>query len=64
MSTLLFIVFIFSIFIACYFLARKDDKILDLKRRLTYLEQKNKQEANKPFAICRIKICEQCFGYA
>ena len=40
MSTALFVVFIFSIFIACYFLARKDDKILDLEKRVAYLEQK------------------------
>lgn len=40
MSTLLFAAFIFAVFIACYFLARKDDKILDLQQRVTYLEQK------------------------
>ena len=40
MSTVLFIIFIFLIFIACFFLARKDDKILDLQQRVTYLEQK------------------------
>src|SRR5438477_12629293 len=40
MSTTLFIVFLFAIFVACYFLARKDDKILDLQQRVSYLEQK------------------------
>jgi hypothetical protein len=40
MSTTLFIVFILAIFVACYFLARKDDKIVDLQQRVEYLEQK------------------------
>ncbi len=40
MTTTLFIVFLFAIFIACYFMARKDDRISDLQHRVTYLEQK------------------------
>lgn len=40
MTTALFVVLIFAIFIATYFLAKKDDKILDLQHRVGYLEQK------------------------
>ncbi len=44
MVTALFIVFIFAIFFASYLLARKDDKILDLQQRVTYLEQKSNKK--------------------
>lgn len=37
---ILFVVFILSIFAASYFLARKDDAILDLQQRVEFLEQK------------------------
>jgi hypothetical protein len=40
MSTTLIIVFLFAIFVACYFLAKKDDKIIELQRRVEFLEQK------------------------
>jgi hypothetical protein len=40
MSNTIIIILIFSIFLACYFLARKDDKIIELEQRLTFLEQK------------------------
>src|SRR5690349_21581283 len=40
MSTILIIVFLFAIFIACYFLAKKDDKIIELQNRVEFLEQK------------------------
>lgn len=40
MTTALFVVLIFAIFIATYFLAKRDDKILDLQHRVGYLEQK------------------------
>ena len=40
MITALFIVFIFAIFFASYLLAKKDDKILDLQQRVTFIEQK------------------------
>jgi hypothetical protein len=40
MISILFVVFILSLFAASYFLARKDDKILDLQHRVDFLEQK------------------------
>ncbi len=40
MISILFVVFILSLFAASYFLARKDDKILDLQHRVEFLEQK------------------------
>lgn len=40
MSVTLIIIFLFVIFIACFILARKDDKILDLQKRVEFLEQK------------------------
>jgi hypothetical protein len=40
MIPVLFIVFILSLFIASYLLARKDDKLLDLQQRVEFLEQK------------------------
>ncbi len=40
MISILFVVFILSLFAASYLLARKDDKILDLQQRVEYLEQK------------------------
>ena len=40
MISILFVVFILSLFVASYLLARKDDKILDLQQRVDYLEQK------------------------
>lgn len=40
MTTALFVMLIVAIFMATYFLAKKDDKILDLEHRVTYLEQK------------------------
>ena len=40
MTSILFVVFILSLFIASYLLARKDDKLLDLQNRVEFLEQK------------------------
>lgn len=40
MISILFVVFILSLFAASYFLARKDDQILDLQQRISFLEQK------------------------
>jgi hypothetical protein len=40
----LIIVFLFSIFIASYLLARRDDKILDLQQRVDFLEQKSNKK--------------------
>ncbi|MDN3654797.1 hypothetical protein QWZ08_04105 [Ferruginibacter paludis] len=40
----LIIVFLFSIFIASYLLARRDDKILDLQQRVEFLEQKSNKK--------------------
>jgi len=40
MMSLLFVVFILSLFAASYLLARKDDKLLDLQQRVEFLEQK------------------------
>ena len=40
MISILFVVFILSLFAASYFLARKDDSILDLQQRVEFLEQK------------------------
>jgi hypothetical protein len=53
MITVLFLVFIFSIFIASFLLARKDDKILDLEQRVEFLEKK----ANKKI-ISRLLFVE------
>ena len=36
--------FLFSIFIASYLLARRDDKILDLQQRVEFLEQKSNKK--------------------
>lgn len=36
--------FLFCIFIASYLLARRDDKILDLQRRVDFLEQKTSKK--------------------
>jgi hypothetical protein len=40
----LIIVFLFSIFLASYLLARRDDKILDLQQRVEFLEQKTNKK--------------------
>jgi hypothetical protein len=40
MTQVLIIVCILAIFFACYLLARKEDKILDLQQRMDFLEQK------------------------
>lgn len=40
MIQVMFLIIIFCIFIASFLLARKDDKILDLERRVDFLEQK------------------------
>jgi hypothetical protein len=40
MISILFVVFILSLFGASYLLARKDDRILDLQQRVEFLEQK------------------------
>lgn len=40
MTTALFVVLIFAIFAATYLLAKKDDRIVDLQHRVTFLEQK------------------------
>ena len=40
MISILFVVFILSLFVASYLLARKDDKLLDLQHRVEFLEQK------------------------
>jgi len=40
MMSILFVVFILSLFAASYLLARKDDKLLDLQQRVEFLEQK------------------------
>jgi hypothetical protein len=40
----LIIAFLFSIFIASYLLARRDDKILDLQQRVEFLEQKSNKK--------------------
>jgi hypothetical protein len=40
MTTGLIIAFLFAIFIACYFLSKKDDKIIELQNRVEFLEQK------------------------
>jgi hypothetical protein len=40
----LIVVFLFSIFIASYLLARRDDKILDLQQRVEFLEQKSNKK--------------------
>lgn len=40
MISVLFIVFILSLFGASFLLARKDDQILDLQQRVEFLEQK------------------------
>jgi hypothetical protein len=44
MIVALIIVFLFSIFIASYLLARRDDKILDLQQRVEFLEQKSNKK--------------------
>jgi hypothetical protein len=44
MISILFVVFILSLFAASYFLARKDDKILDLQQRVEFLEQKSNKK--------------------
>lgn len=40
MAQALIIIAILSLFVACYLLARKDDKILELQHRMDALEQK------------------------
>ncbi len=40
MAQSLIIIAIILLFFACYLLARKDDKILDLQKRLDIVEQK------------------------
>ncbi|MEP6676577.1 MAG: hypothetical protein ABJA78_15555 [Ferruginibacter sp.] len=40
MIQILIIFFIVCIFFACYFLARKDDKLMELEQRVEFLEQK------------------------
>jgi hypothetical protein len=40
MTTILIVVFLFTLLIACYFLAKKDDKIIELQNRVEFLEQK------------------------
>lgn len=44
MIVALIIVFLFSIFIASYLLARRDDKILDLQQRVEFLEHKTNKK--------------------
>ena len=41
MAQVLIIIAILSLFVACYLLARKDDKLLALQHRMDILEQKN-----------------------
>ncbi|MBI2730025.1 MAG: hypothetical protein HYX40_04620 [Sphingobacteriales bacterium] len=40
MIQVLFIVILFSLFIVTFLLARKDDRVLDLEKRVEFLEQK------------------------
>ena len=40
----LIIVFLFSIFIASFLLAKRDDKLLDLQQRVEFLEQKTSKK--------------------
>jgi hypothetical protein len=40
MTTILFVFIILLLFLASYLLARKDDNILDLQKRVEFLEQK------------------------
>ncbi len=40
----LIIIFLFSIFIASFLLAKRDDKILDLQKRVEFLEQKTSKK--------------------
>ena len=44
MIVALIIVFLFSIFLASYLLARRDDKILDLQQRVEFLEHKTNKK--------------------
>jgi len=44
MIVALIIIFLFSIFIASFLLARRDDKILDLQQRVEFLEQKTNKK--------------------
>ncbi len=38
------LLFIFSLYVATFFLARKDDKMLELKQRVEFLEQKTNKK--------------------
>lgn len=52
MSTILIISFILSILLACIFLAWRDDKIGDLEKRVSFLEQKsNKKIVSRLFFV-------------
>jgi hypothetical protein len=52
MSTILIIVFILVIILACIFLAWRDDKIGELEKRIEFLEQKaNKKIVSRLFFV-------------
>ena len=52
MSTIIIITFIFSIIIACIFLAWRDDKIGDMEKRVEILEQQiNKKIVSRLFFV-------------
>lgn len=52
MATIIIIIFIFAILIACIFLAWRDDKIGDLEKRVEFLEQKaNKKIVSRLFFV-------------
>ena len=57
MSTILIIVFILIIILACIFLAWRDDKIGELEKRVEFLEQKiNKKIVSRLFFVELLSI--------
>jgi hypothetical protein len=55
MVVALIIVFLFCIFIASYLMAKKDDKLLDLQRRVEHLEHKTSKKVVSRLLFVELK---------
>ena len=62
MTSILFVVFILSLFIASYLLARKDDKLLDLQNRVEFLEQKINKKLVSRLLFVELKSVNSVLG--